>query len=493
MRELELLLKTVLLLLLEKKTFNDIQSIPLAKDVYNTLKDKFNYSYSTNNDLGTKLFIMLSEIINAKELDADSFIESLLLYTSENQNLNNLIREIINKEFTLDQHAIRIREVKRMLLKDKLYNIGKNLLLKLKNSSVTPEEALNEFEEEKNKIIASVDYEDEAYIGELDVSNVDQIEETVKDTLDMYDNKHVLRTGFKCLNEMTQGGLRRGELVTIAALPHNYKSGLAKTLFLQLARLNEPVLDDPKKKPLMVFLSLEEELRVVAMFIYSYLKFLKEGVAIDPLKDKVDKEDMLKYLKEVLPSELKYEIKIVRMDPTKVTFTKIKNYIEKLEKEGYEIHALFIDYLSQIDVSDIKGTGPNGTEYKNLFKAVRNEFSPKNILVVTPHQISTEAKRLIKNGIPDLEFVKYLPNKGYYAHSGQLDQEIDLELFVHKAYINRKPVLTIQRGKHRIPTQIEEDKKYIILEFPKKAPIVEDTEEKTYCKDLGSDDEEFTF
>jgi len=493
MRELELLLKTVLLLLLEKKTYNNMQSIALAKDVYNTLKDKFNYSYSTNNDLGTKLFIMLSEILNSKDINADSYIESLLLYTSENQNLNKLIRDILNNEFTLDQQAIRVREIKRMLLKDKLYNIGKNMLLKLKNSSVTPEEALEEFEREKGKVISSVNYEDEAYIGELDISNMDQIEEAVKDTLDMYDNKHILKTGFKCLNEMTQGGLRRGELVTIAALPHNYKSGLTKTLFLQLARLNEPVLDDPKKKPLLLFLSLEEELRVVAMFMYSYLKFLKEGVAVDPLKDKVDKEDMLRYLKEILPNELKYEIKIIRMDPTKVTFNKIKNQVNKLEKEGYEIHALFIDYLSQIDVSDIKGSGPNGTEYKNLFKAVRNEFSPRNILVVTPHQISTEAKRLIKNGVPDLEFVKYLPNKGYYAHSGQLDQEIDLELFVHKAHINRKPVLTIQRGKHRIPTQVEEEKKYIVLEFPRKAPIIEDTENKSYCKDLGNDDEEFTF
>jgi hypothetical protein len=97
----------------------------------------------------------------------------------------------------------------------------------------------------------------------------------------------------------------------------------------------------------------------------------------------------------------------------------------------------------------------------------------KRILFVTPHQLSTEAKQLIRNGVSDLNFVKEIAEKGYTELSRQIDQVVDLEIYIHIAYVNRKPVLTVQRGKHRGCSIIDEKYKYFTLNFPYRAPIKE--------------------
>ena len=98
----------------------------------------------------------------------------------------------------------------------------------------------------------------------------------------------------------------------------------------------------------------------------------------------------------------------------------------------------------------------------------------KNIAVITPHQLSTEAKMLSRTGIPDVNLVKEIAEKGYYADTKQLDQEVDLELYIHIAKVNKVSYLTIQRGKHRIPTILPEEDKYFMLKFPTNMPIPDD-------------------
>jgi hypothetical protein len=118
--------------------------------------------------------------------------------------------------------------------------------------------------------------------------------------------------------------------------------------------------------------------------------------------------------------------------------------------------------------------GPMGSDLRDLFRRVRNFGSSRKMLVVTPHQLSSDAKRLIRNGVPDVEFVKEIANKGYYDGSTKLDQEIDLELYIHIAKNGKLKYLTIQRGKHRLPTTIPEEEMYMLLPFPKKGPISHD-------------------
>ena len=117
-----------------------------------------------------------------------------------------------------------------------------------------------------------------------------------------------------------------------------------------------------------------------------------------------------------------------------------------------------------------------GTDYRDMWNRLRNFCSGQNrsILFLSPSQLNTQAKQLIKNGISDTNFVKEIAGKGYTEISAQIDQVVDLELYIHITRIDRKPYLTVQRGKHRTPTIIDPEKMYFLLPFPHKAPILED-------------------
>jgi len=88
---------------------------------------------------------------------------------------------------------------------------------------------------------------------------------------------------------------------------------------------------------------------------------------------------------------------------------------------------------------------------------------------MTPWQISTEAKDLIRNG--SLDFVKLLPGRGYYAGTKQIDQVLDAELFIHKETYKGQAYLTVQAGKLRRIVKPTEDKLYRVYEFVPKGCI----------------------
>lgn len=80
---------------------------------------------------------------------------------------------------------------------------------------------------------------------------------------------------------------------------------------------------------------------------------------------------------------------------------------------------------------------------------------------------------MIRTGIPESEFVKEIAEKGYYSGTKQLDQEVDLEIYLHLFKSNKETYIAVQRGKHRIPTIIPDESKYFLLKFPKDMPIPE--------------------
>ncbi|WP_144106761.1 DnaB family ATPase [Paraburkholderia sp. BCC1886] len=89
----------------------------------------------------------------------------------------------------------------------------------------------------------------------------------------------------------------------------------------------------------------------------------------------------------------------------------------------------------------------------------------KKIAFPTPHQLSTDAKQMIRDGKSD--FVKELPGKGYYKGCKQIDQEVDLETYIHIEKSNNESFLTIQRGKHRLIGQTNPKDLYCVLPFTK--------------------------
>lgn len=327
------------------------------------------------------------------------------------------------------------------------------------NKLITNLEALNNTTKTK----------DSAIVDEIDLNEEDGLNTLLTKAKKQTNGEGRLKTGWKEMNEMLKGGFRKGETVLVSALQHKYKSGMMRSLFAQLSMYNKPVLKDPNKKPLNIFISFEDDAEVIAEFFYKYLYF--DETNEDPRIDEISAKEIGDYIKERL-TRTGYNIRILRVNPSGWTYKHVFNKILEYEAEGYEVHLVVTDYLSKIPCTGIDNSGPQGTAFREMLTRCRDFMSSKNILFINAHQLSTEAKLLIRNGVPDRDFVKEIANKGYYEGSKQIDQVVDLELHQHIAKIGKKYYLTIQRGKRRYPEIVDDDKMYFMLPFPPKIPCI---------------------
>lgn len=274
--------------------------------------------------------------------------------------------------------------------------------------------------------------------------------------------------GWQDINDMFNGMVRRGECMVIPALQHNYKTGFSLSLFIQACLFNTPKLIDPTKKPLLVRISFEDSATLNLQFIYKYLYENETGLVIDE-KDvaKIDPIAIANYVNERL-AKTGFNVKILKIDPMSWTLSDLFNKIMQYEAEGYEVQLCMVDYLPKLPTTGCVGN--NGSEeYRNMLERARQFFQKRKCTFVTPWQISPAAKEMIRNDVTD--FVKKLPGRGLYAGSAQIDQVLDVELFIHKEVYKGISYLTIQGGKLRRIVKPPDDKTYRVYEFVPKGCI----------------------
>ena len=348
------------------------------------------------------------------------------------------------------------------------FNKKRGMITSLKNFSESLIAEISEIASSDSKV-------DSAITSEVDFDKEEELDELVKKSKEDNNFGGKYKTGWQGLDEMTSGGIRGGEFCTFMALQHKYKTGVTLSVFMQLMMNNTPVLLDPKRKPLFVWVSMEDDSTLAIKFMYEYLKNCLDEPADD--YETKSTSEITKFILNEL-TKTGFSIKILRVNPTDWSFTGLFGKMLQYEKDGYEIQTVGLDYLSLIPTTGCNNTGPMGTDLRDLFRRTRNFFSVRKTRVLTPHQASAASKQLIRNGVPDLDFVKEVAGKGYYSGSTQLDQEIDLEFYVHLANVGGKTYLTIQRGKHRGAPIIEDKYKYMILPFNNNLPIPSDVGKK---------------
>lgn len=318
----------------------------------------------------------------------------------------------------------------------------------------------------------SFEDKDPAIVAELNFDkDPNALVSVFKSVQDSKSGELVLKTGWQCINKMLDGGVRLGETVLIAAMPHNNKSGFTRDMFRHFCMYNEPKLNNPAKKPMLLHISFEDEVETTVSYFYRSLKENLEGVLIT-------KEDMLntdrQYMNDYVIGKLQsrgFKVGLFRVNPSAWAYTDIINTVLRYEAEGYEIKALMIDYLSMMPTTGCI-QGPMGTDIRDLFRRMRNFTSARKIAFVTPHQLSTDAKMLVREEATD--FVKRMVGGGYYTGSKQIDQEVDTEIFIHIEKVDGKAYQTIQRGKHRGGEILDEKDKYAVLPFNGKGGLLDD-------------------
>ena len=312
------------------------------------------------------------------------------------------------------------------------------------------------------------DEKDPAIVAEVDFGKPGEIAAALRSIQEQESGASILKTGWQGLNRMLRGGFRRGDEVVIGALQHQYKTGFTLSLFRQIAMYNVPHMIDPKKKPLLLRISFEDSVEMNIEYIFNTLKHnedqcIKDDSAV-PLEEKAE------YVKHKMEAT-GYHIKMIRVNPTMWGYRDVCNYCLALEAEGYEIHLLMLDYLAMMPTTGCS-EGPMGSDVRDMFRRMRNFTNPRKITLLTPHQLSTEAKMLIREGRQN--FVQELPGKGYYDKCRTVDNEVDIELFIHIEKVNGSSYLTIQRGKHRLNGVTPAEHLYMAIEFMKDGSILDD-------------------
>lgn len=311
---------------------------------------------------------------------------------------------------------------------------------------------------------------DPAVMDDIDIGDVSSLN-TMFDKIKQIDNGSKLyRTGWQWLNRMTQGGFRPGETVVVGALQHKYKTGFTLSIFAQIALFNQPKTEDKAKKPLLLRISFEDELVNNLKFVYQYLKYNETYQYVDIADTTIG--EMSEYVKKNL-SVNGFHVKMMRVDPSQWTYRSICNKIIELEAQGYSVEVLMLDYLSKVNRAGCNA-GVIGSEMGDLLNRMRNFCSSRGTLLLTPHQLSTEAKNLIRGTLPEEVFVKEIAEKGYWEENKGLDRIFDLGLLIHLFKYNKETYFAIARDKHRIPTIIDDDDKFAMMKFPHKMPIPHD-------------------
>ena len=314
---------------------------------------------------------------------------------------------------------------------------------------------------------------DSAIIDEVDISDKESINRVYASIKEENEGVGGFITGFQGINKMIGGKFRLGEQWGLYGLQHNYKTGFSLTIFKQICMYNTPTLKDPKKKPLLLRISFEDSLVLNFQYLYKNMWENETGKVLSK-KDlaEMDIGVMTEYVTNKL-SATGFHVKLLFVNPSDWTYKDICNLVLKYEAEGYEVQMVMVDYLTKISKEGCT-QGATGQDVRNLFERIKAFMASKGILFITPHQLSTEAKGLMRDGYND--FVKRLPGGGYTADSKQIDQVIDGELFFHIERLKGKneAYFTVQGGKLRRIEQVDEDDKYRVYKFVRKGVILDD-------------------
>lgn len=431
--------------------------------------------------------IWLCSQVSVTAVDKDDLLQRVKLNCGNDENLYEAIAQGVDKamdEPSLKRTVLGIKQQIHEYFREQevinLFSKASNELKFRREKIPDLKEFVKNFHQAIEPYQLEVKRKDPAIVSSVDLGDSGSLTDEFIKVEESNSEGRIFKLGWQEFNNMLQAGFRRGETWIHSALQHNYKTGLNLTVFAQIALYNTPILDNPNKKPLLLRISTEDSISSNLQFLYQLLYF-NEKKELPDIK-KTPPADMTEYVMSKMKKN-GWHVKMIRVNPSLWTYKDLQNKVLEYEAEGYEVHACFIDYLAMIQPTGC-GTGVAGSEYQDMLQRLRNFFSARNILFVTPWQLSTEAQQLKRDGRSDL--VKQLPGGGYYKGCKSLGQEPDGEFFHHIEVVNGISYLTIQRGKHRLPTTIPEKWKYFALPFPEVGPIPDDINgENTAVRKLG--------
>ena len=443
---------------IEEKTKD---AVDLAKEVVDTIKpkDKFmetEFGHDPVTELRDILIGMISQPVGT-EFDENELKQRFKLNLKDNENLydgliSGFVLDSDPKDKVMKMFNHQRSTIRSHLNKAKIAEIMKAYYIKTSfhSDSIDHRTLLAELTESLSPYVNSETaggniFEHPGIVNNISLDDKDNLAKVMTAAKDELDTRGVIRTPYQGINRMMgrHGGIRRGETVVVTALTHNYKSGIVMDIFMGCALFNKPYMRDPNKIPMNLRISFENTTMQDLNHMYPKLKEEETKLKVD--MNNINVEEATQYLIDRL-SINGYTNKIIHIEPSDFTYHDLFKIIEKLEEDGYEIHLLTVDYLNMMSKAGCVNDAA-GDNIRDLFRRVRNFCLRRGIALVSPHQFSSEARK-VERGEPK-NFVKHVTGRGYYDGCSRLEQELDLEISLHIVEVNGEKYLTLQRGKHR--------------------------------------------
>lgn len=306
------------------------------------------------------------------------------------------------------------------------------------------------------------DEEDPILNGKGDTEDIEGLMKHFMNVQDDLAPDSVMKTGWQGMNRMfgEVGGLRRGNMYVIGALPNKGKSYMTSAMTLAVPLFNTPYMFDETKKPCVVHFSTENDL---ALNMKIWFRYLWENEYNEPCNiQDMTPESMAKWFSEYI-SRNGYKFFFYHIDPTNTDYTNITSKLLEIETAGYEIHLAAIDYLAMIN-GDGLGDENRAFWIRQLFKVMRNYCNPRKITLLTPHQVATDAAQYLRQGTDD--FVKQIAGKRFWADSRSIDMEVDCEILLNvEKDAQQNSWMSVGRGKDRTSLTTPEKDKFFFLPF----------------------------
>lgn len=478
MNSKQLLIKCITLLYREhQRTDNTDHSSDLVKDALETITLP---EVAIENDRSHHIISGLRQLIETmcdippnETYDVVDIKQQLRVIVEDDISLYDAFAEVVDeKDVTpelLTKSSSRLRRDVKNYLRDHeirrvLRDYGKEAF-KTNGNTNWRQKAISLVADLETYTTSDGDFHDPNTVDQVDFGNIDDIARIFTQAKEEESSDGTLRIGWQGLARMCgreRMGLRRGEFLTWGGLQHKFKSGFGLCILAQIAVLNhgQEHLINKSKKPLILHFTAENELTQNLSTIYEYLKENETGQKVD--LQKVDPVEAAEYVQRRF-KENGWDFRPIRIDPSEFTYRDYIEHVEYLEGRGYEIVFCLFDYLNMISKRGCTLSSGTGSDIRDLYRRMRNYNSKKKITFGTPHQLSTEAKNLLREGRDN--FVQEIAEKGYWDGCKTIDNELDLELYVHLVEMYGKKFLAIQRGKHRKRAQTHEVDKYCVYEF----------------------------
>lgn len=278
-------------------------------------------------------------------------------------------------------------------------------------------------------------------------------------------------TGLANLDKAMGGGLKRGALTLFGARTAGFKSGLMLNLACSIKMFSRSIETfDKTKKACVVYLSMEN------LQSETFQRMVKFALNKDPM-------DMVDANPETIASEViealtppsanpDVELKLLYKRSNSIDINDIRNIVDDIETDGFEVVALFVDYLSTMNSVNYKLRDQETTSLAVADNSrVLYDFAiEKSIAIVSAYQLNR--KNYEKHN---------LSGKEVLAHTGD---SIAITRYADYIFVVNKDKVIFNRG-----TQFEKEMNFLRFDEAKQRST--NSSFKGYFHELFEDNNSF--